>query len=106
MYRKASALSSLGAIAFIATGCSGQTALSNETFGTAVREVGLTCEMVVHSAPLNEENTSWRVFCDQAQTYLASVKADGHLCIEPLYIGDGIGPVGAGFILPKARCTS
>jgi hypothetical protein len=107
MYKEMFTTASLAAAVSLAAACSGQTALTDETLEKAVREVGLPCGTVIRSEPIDEDNTSWRVSCDQAQTYVASVMPNGRLCIEPLYIGDGgPAPAGASFVFPEARCTS
>jgi invasion protein IalB len=96
-------IAALATITIIVQGCSGPAAVSSEALGKAVREVGLSCDTVERAVPLNEQHTSWRVACTQAQTYVASVKGNGGICIAPLPMGDDLpGPI----ISPKARCTA
>jgi hypothetical protein len=73
------------------------------TLGTAIRDVGFPCDSVVSTQATGDSGNSWRVACDDARVYAASVESGGDLCIEPVLFVDGVGqPVN----IPEARCTS
>jgi hypothetical protein len=84
---KALALS-VAALSLVA--CIERRELSADMLGRAVRDAGFSCEGAVGASEL--EVDVWRVACGGGSTFIASVLASGHICVDPMPIGD-VGPV-------------
>jgi hypothetical protein len=85
--------------------CSAQVGPSNEAISRVVRDVGFPCEGAVGAEALDASNTSWRVTCANAQTYMAVVQDDGNLCVEPLPLNDSVAPI-TQVDAPLPRCAA
>lgn len=95
----------VGLFASSLVACTNRPELSVETLGRAVRDAGFSCERAVGAGELGID--TWRVACDDGSTYIASVSETGHICVDPLPIGD-VGPVGAptrGQEVDENRCA-
>jgi hypothetical protein len=66
--------------------------MSPEALARAVRGAGFPCASVVEASPIDSAEGNWRVACSNAETYMAYVQAEGHVCVEPLALSDAIGP--------------
>jgi hypothetical protein len=108
--RKLQAFAWLASSVMFLAACTQQTTtqlsveVGDETLGQALLETGFPCDRVVSSDRLGETTTSWRIACDNAQTYLASLQEGGEICFEPVLYGDGLAP--QPIFTPEARCTT
>jgi hypothetical protein len=50
----------------------------------SLQSAGVGCNSVLHAQSLNDENTAWRIACDENRVYLASIDAGGQLCASPV----------------------
>lgn len=98
----------------LVAGCTSDPAPSSSAgaaLGNAVRDAGFACEGAVTSETLGDAGSAWRVACADTQLYLASLAANGDVCIEPILFVDGLLPTSASspaaqFNIPEARCVS
>jgi hypothetical protein len=87
-------------------GCGGQPTSEVLLFGSlgnAIRTTGFVCESVVRAEEIESTGSDWRVVCDETLVYLASMGADGAVCIEPVFQGDA--EQRQGVRTPEPRCT-
>ena len=77
---------------------------SIETLASAIRAVGYACGNVVDSSDIATERRNWRVACDGARTYAASLSNDGNICITPIPYVDAVVP--APIQTTPQRCVS
>lgn len=73
------------------------------SLGNAIRATGFVCEAVVRAEEIESTGSDWRVVCDEALVYLASMRNDGAICIGPVFQGDA--PADASVRTPEPRCT-
>ena len=50
----------------------------------SLQSAGIRCNSVLHAQSLNDQNTAWRIACDENRIYLASLEAGGQLCVTPV----------------------
>ena len=50
----------------------------------SLQSAGVGCNSVLRTQSLNDENTAWRIGCDENRVYLASLEAGGQLCVSPV----------------------
>lgn len=93
------------ALALCAGGCGGprtSEVLLYGSLGNAIRDTGFVCDEVVDAQEIEGTGDAWRVTCDETLVYLASVRPDGGICVEPVLHGDAAEAVA---VSPEARCT-
>jgi hypothetical protein len=96
----------VSAIALALCGCGGpptSDVLLFGSLGNAIRATGFVCENVVRAEEIESTGSDWRVVCDEALVYLASMGTDGAVCIEPVFQGDADERAAVG--TPEPRCT-
>ena len=103
MYRITRPVSALLLSMLCLAGCTDSATLTDETIGRVVRDVGFSCEGAVDAQAVGTSETTWRIACANAETYMATLQDNGDLCVEPLILGDG-GPAPIP-VLPS-RCTT
>lgn len=73
------------------------------SLGNAIRATGFVCETVERAEEIEAADNDWRVSCDATLVYIASVREDGAICVEPVFHGDAA--EGIAVRTPEARCT-
>ena len=85
---------SLGALlGYLLAGCSGDFATDEfpaDRLKSVIRAVGYPCIEVVDSARLTDESRAWRVQCQDALAYTASLSNDGRICVVPMAYVDSV----------------
>ncbi len=55
----------------------------DDSLANAIRDTGFVCAEVSSSYDLTGDGSQWRVFCENAHMYLASLEQDGQICVRP-----------------------
>ncbi len=84
----------------------------DESLVDAIRDTGFVCAEVVSSDDLVGDRSQWRVVCEDARAYLASLEQDGRICVSPFaYVEAPVSEISFKFQWPLqdlaiVRCTS
>ena len=55
----------------------------DDSLVNAIRDTGFVCAEVSSSYDLTGDGSQWRVVCENAHAYLASLEQDGQICVSP-----------------------
>ncbi len=55
----------------------------DDSLVNAIRDTGFVCAEVSSSYDLTGDGSQWRVVCENAHVYLASLEQDGQICVSP-----------------------
>jgi hypothetical protein len=77
--------------------------LRNDSFSSAIRDIGFPCGGTVSSQKLDDSGVHWRVACG-SHAYVASMQDGSDVCIEHVFYGDPRDGVALGQLL-EGRCT-
>jgi hypothetical protein len=93
------------AIAIISAcaGCARSSGPTPETLGATIRDSGLRCSEVASAEVIPEREGTWRVTCDDALVYAATLADNGELCIEAIIAGGFSGDLAP--TPPDPRCV-
>ena len=84
----------------------------DDSLVNAIRDTGFLCAEVTSSYDLVGDGSQWRVVCEDARAYLASVEQDGQICVSPFaYVDVPVFEIALEFQWPLQdvdvlRCTS
>ena len=67
----------------------------DDSLVNAIRDTGFVCAEVSSSYDLTGDGSQWRVVCENAHVYLASLEQDGQICVSPFAYVDAPAYVGA-----------
>ncbi len=56
----------------------------DDSLANALRDTGFVCAEVSSSYDLTGDGSQWRVVCENAHAYLASLEQDGQICVSPV----------------------
>ncbi len=54
----------------------------DDSLVNAIRDMGFVCAEVSSSYDLTGDGSQWRVVCENAHAYLASLEQDGQICVS------------------------
>ncbi len=55
----------------------------DDSLVNAIRDTGFVCAEVSSSYDLTGDGSQWRVFCENAHVYVASLEQDVQICVSP-----------------------